>query len=311
MQLRIFLSCLALIACLTANAQSAQDLCKQASAAIDNKKYTEAQTLAEAAIAKDSVCIAAHLIKANALVKIKNAQAKYDYLTSCIGRFPEVPEFYLARGDMLMTAQPKIATKDYTDALYFAKTDSTKLHGYLNRAVARIQFRDFERAEQDLNNAYAIDSNNFGVLMMLGRLYDEVGKGDLVLPIFYRALAKDSNDVALLNNIGFKLQHDNKHQEAIDVFTKIIEKNDKEAYPYSNRAFSLLQLGKKTEAMEGINRSIKLDPTNSWAYKVRALIHIANDDTKKACKDLQTALDKGYTELYGEEVTELIKEHCR
>jgi tetratricopeptide (TPR) repeat protein len=311
MQLKTLLSCIACLACLTANAQSAKDLCKLASEAYQKKQYAEAQKYAEQAIAKDSLYIEAYVQKADALTYTKSAQASYNYLNECLANMSDAAELYLCRGILLLNSQPKLAAQDFTEALYYTKVDSIKLKAYTNRASSRMMFRDFSRAHEDLLSAYAIDSNSASVHILLGTVYDELGQGDKVLPHLYKALAHDSNDVITLNNIGFKLQTDKKYQEAIDIYTKILRINDKVGLSYSNRAFCLLQLGKKTEAMEDINRSIKVLPTNSWAYKVRALVHIANDDTKKACKDLQTALDKGYTEQYGEEVRELIKEHCR
>ena len=62
--------------------------------------------------------------------------------------------------------------------------------------------------------------------------------------------------------------------------------------------------------MSDVNKSIQLYSANSYAYRIRALIYIEKKDLDKACADLQTAIDKGFTAIYGNEVIELQKKYC-
>jgi tetratricopeptide (TPR) repeat protein len=87
--------------------------------------------------------------------------------------------------------------------------------------------------------------------------------------------------------------------------------NPNEPLGYSNRSYSRLKLGDTKGAMKDINKSIELYPSNSYAYRNRALIYIEQEKFDKACEDLQTAIDKGYTLSYGEDVINLQKKHCR
>ena len=71
---------------------------------------------------------------------------------------------------------------------------------------------------------------------------------------------------------------------------------------YSNRSFSRLKTNDLNGAMKDINKSLDLYASNSYAYKIRALIYIEKGKIKKACEDLETALELRDTKQYGNEV---------
>lgn len=70
-------------------------------------------------------------------------------------------------------------------------------------------------------------------------------------------------------------------------------------------------MGDLKGALADVNKSIKLYPANSYAFRNRALIYIEMNKIKKACEDLQAAIDKGFVQSYGQEVIELQKKHCK
>jgi len=55
---------------------------------------------------------------------------------------------------------------------------------------------------------------------------------------------------------------------------------------------------------------MSLDSKNSYAYKIKALILIAQNKKAEACVELKKSLSLGYTEKYGNEVSELLKQYC-
>jgi tetratricopeptide (TPR) repeat protein len=63
-------------------------------------------------------------------------------------------------------------------------------------------------------------------------------------------------------------------------------------------------------ALDDVNHSLQLYPQNSYAYKNRALIFIAMKQYSKACADLQIAIQLGFTQMYGDEVKNLLEQYC-
>jgi len=56
--------------------------------------------------------------------------------------------------------------------------------------------------------------------------------------------------------------------------------------------------------------SFSLDASNSYVYKNRALYYIAIDSIRLACKDLNKAIELGFSKNYGGEAHELLKQYC-
>lgn len=102
-----------------------------------------------------------------------------------------------------------------------------------------------------------------------------------------------------------------QHEKAIEYFDKVLEFDPEEPLGFSNRSFNKFKLGDLQGAMLDIEKSIKIYPANPYVYRIRALIYIEEGKIELACKDLQEALDKGFTISYGEEVIDLQKKHCK
>jgi tetratricopeptide (TPR) repeat protein len=203
------------------------------------------------------------------------------------------------------------AIDDYNTAIKYANNDTTKFMIISNRATAKMAWRDFEGAYEDLMLSYNFDSTDMAVLVNLGAMCDEVGRGDETLKYLLKAVEIDPTFSAPYANIGYKYQHMGEYEEAIKYYNKVLELDPNEPLGFSNRSFNLYKLGKLKDAMKDINKSIELYPANSYAYKVRALIHIANKKDEKACEDLDIAFELGYSQQYGDEVQELINANCK
>lgn len=292
-------------------AQTGDNHYNQAKTAFDNKDFKTALKNIDYAIKFDSLIIDFFVIKAKCLYELKLYQELYDTYNMAISIFPNYSFLYNNRGNLLINFREfDTAIHDFTTAIELAENDSTKHNSITNRAAAKISKRDFNGAYQDLLTAYKFDSTDFATLTNLGVVCDEIGKGDETLKYLLKAIELDSSFYPAYLNIGFKYQVMGQYEKALEYHDKVLEFNPDEPLGYSNRSFTKFKLGDLKGAMKDIEKSIRLYPENSYAYRIRALIYIEERKIEKACDDLQTALDKGFTVTYGEEVINLHKKYC-
>jgi len=293
-------------------AQTADDYYNEAQTSIYNEDYKTALEKIEIAIKLDSSNVDFYDLKAHSLFELQEYQLSYDTYNQAISIFPDKSFLYSNRGNLLLGFQESdLAILDFTAAMELADNDSTKHYSIVNRAAAKLLKRDFDGAYQDLLIAYAFDSTSIATLTNLGAVSDEIGKGDETLKYLLKAIEIDPSYYPAYGNIGFKYQELGQHAKAIEYYNKVLELQPEEPLGYSNRSFNKLKLGDLKGAMTDIQKSIKLYPANPYAYRIRALIWIEDKNIERACADLQTALDKGFTVTYGEEVIELQKKHCK
>lgn len=124
-----------------------------------------------------------------------------------------------------------------------------------------------------------------------------------------KILSIDKKNIMGLTNLGLCKSEKQDYKGAIQCYNKSLRIHI-DAYPLNNRGYAYYMLGKYDKALKDINHSLQLDASNSYAYKNRALVYFKLQN-QEACNDLQTALDKGFTEMYGDEVLKLQQEHCK
>jgi tetratricopeptide (TPR) repeat protein len=236
----------------------------------------------------------------------------YETFNEGIRRCPGSALLYMQRGNFFQSiAEFDQSIMDFTIALKYAESDTLKNALLNNRAASKISKRDFKGAYDDLLLAYAYDSTDITILVNLGMICDELGMGELTMGYLLRAIEVDSTFYPAYGNIGFKYQEMGQYDKAIEYFDKVLEMSPDEPLGYSNRSYCRLKTGDLKGAKSDIEKSLKLYPENSYAYRNRALIYLEEGRTDKACEDFKTALDKGFTEMYGDEVLKLRKEHCK
>lgn len=295
--------------------QTMAEIDTQLREAYGQNKYADILKISEKAMKSDSLSMEGFIFRAMALQAVKKYPESLTAIDEGLVRYPNNSHLLTTKGVMLTEySQPQEAVKWHSLAINYADSDSVRMSCLINRSAAYLSYRKFDEAYDDLLEAYHIDSFNIAVCINLGVVADEVGKADQVLRYYYRVLEIDSTYIDIYNNIGFKLQLDGDHKGAIACFDRLIayseEQGGADAFAYSNRSYSKLQIGDLKGAMSDIETSIKLYPLNSWAYRNKGLIYIAMGKNDKACDEFMTALETGFTEMYGDEVMKLYKNYC-
>ncbi len=189
--------------------------------------------------------------------------------------------------------------------LLMIKAKVYKNNGYMKKAL--------DEAEKILK----IDSTDYFALVLKGNIYRLLGKNKESLLNFSLAIEYNPEDPLAYEQRGFLFMNDNKNLAALNDFKKVVKLNSLtnqsniiQALGYNNRGFAFYLNDSIDKALNDINYAIKLFPDNSYAYKNRALVYIKIGEKSKACKDLQKAINKGFTEKYGNEVLSLIETYC-
>jgi tetratricopeptide (TPR) repeat protein len=293
-------------------AQTAEDYFQKAKDAFAGEAYKDVLGFVDAAIELDPDQADFYSFKADFLALAGYMQESLNIYNMALSRLPNEAMLNIGRGDILLAMEQfPGAIRDYTIAMDLAKHDSIKYTALGQRGAAKLSIRDFEGAYADLLQFLAYDSVDFVALNSMALTCTESGKYEEAKKYYFKMIEIDPTDFAGYLNLGYFYQFVSEHELAIEALNKGLEISPKQAYAFSNRSYNKLKLGDIRGAKKDIETSIKLDPENSYAYKNRALILLESGDPEKACEDLQTALEKGFTAMYGEEVNELHKKHCR
>lgn len=246
---------------------------------------------------------------------INEAQKAYDDYSMAIIAKADFAPAYFQRGTLILV--PKLASEsinDFNMAIKHAKVDSIRLQAYANRASAKMMLGNVDASIKDCLEVTTKDSTSkYGVaaLVTLANCYDSQKKYDASERILKKLYLRDSSDMAIISNLGFTLSKVDRHQEAIYYFDRALKLFPNAAYPLSNKSYSLMKLGRLQEALTNIRLSIQADPENSYAYKNLGEILLALELKGEACEAFRMAINKGFTDMYGNEVNELMAKHCK
>lgn len=260
----------------------------------------------------DSVNAHYYDLKANCYLKLRKHDEALLTYNEGLKKNPAAAFLYFGRGYVLLnTEEFKDAIIDFTKTLELSKNDSLRAYTYAYRAGAKESLRDFQGSYDDLMLAYKLDSNNLVTLASLGSICDDIGKMDEAIKALVRAIEIKPDYMPAIINLGFKYQQLEQHEKAIEYYNKALALYPNHPLGFSNRGYSRYRLGDLKGGMDDVNKSIEVYPANSYAYRIRALIYIEMKDISNACTDLDTALEKGFTGRYGDEVEKLKKKHCK
>ena len=256
-----------------------------------------------------------YMLRSEILTAMKEYQKSYENMAVALERFPKSFFLHNYMGVMLMTFnENSLALDELNIAIELAENDEQEAMALTNRASAHTSVRAFNKAYDDLIKAHNMNPEDVSTIINLGGVCDEIGKTQEGIDYLKEALKKKLTDFekkGVLANLGFQHQNLGKYEVAIDYYNQVLTIDPNEPLGYSNRSYNRMQMGDTKGAMEDIDRSLKLYPENSYAYYVKGLIYLKINNAKSACKEFQTAIDKGYADRYGRDVEILMNENCK
>ena len=178
-------------------------------------------------------------------------------------------------GEVFLSKQDELKALEYfSESL---QLDTTNNSGYKKAALIAMRQRDFDQAET----------------------------------LLLKALINDSRDLEILINLAYTYNNLEYYRQSLEYCNMALTFDPAEPLARSNRAFAYYQLGETDRALEDINQSIRSDKTNPVAYKYKGEILLAmKEETEKACKCFDKAIDLGYEQVSESALSVLIAANC-
>ena len=188
--------------------------------------------------------------------------------------------------------------------------DSLAIAIHLDLGQAYIMLREFDKASKELDKIINNKLYRDNVLTLYMGIYSEQGIFNKAIEIAQELLSHDPTDIPIVGNIGYLFLEMEQYDSAIVYFTKILSLDPNDPLAYNNIGICYYHKGQLTKAMNNIEESIQLDPKNPYAYRNRGLVYAALSKPELACIDYQKALNLGYTQMYGDDITQFIEDTC-
>jgi tetratricopeptide (TPR) repeat protein len=303
---------LLLVIFIPGRAQKINELIEKGTELLGREKYDSALLVFNRAWKLDSTNYYVNLNRGRVYFALKDWQGAFEDFSTAIILYPDSIMPYHERGILLLTTMnTDDAIADNTKALQLAKDDSMLVFSYMNRGTCYQQKREFQLAYEDYSRAYILDTTSVSVMNNIATVLDELGRRDESILILKKLVRIDSTIIGPYVNLGFQYSKLGKYKEAIEFFNKALELEKDEPLALNNRGYAKYSLQDYKGALEDINKSLEGYPGNSYALRNRALVYIALKEKDKACTDISAGLTLGFTKMYGNELLELRKTHCR
>jgi len=207
--------------------------------------------------------------------------------------------------------------KEYIIDDFNRKNKTYTAYQLINEEVEVIDIKRSNNKLKILNNKILNNTTNAENYLKRALIYSSSNKKDLAILDFNKSISLDPNNHLayfskanmLLSSVSGLIKdeklNENGYQLVMKDYNKSIELNNKFAYAYFNRA----NLKCKTEdyigAIEDYSEAIKNAPKFAEAHINRALILLIINNNEQACKDLSTAGELGFENVYS-----IIKKYC-
>lgn len=294
------------------HAQTAESYYELSNEKAQLEEWEYALVLMEKAIALDSLNLGYRFSQARILYELKRYADYEELLKDMLEIEPEDALIYNLLGNLYMSSNQKDkALNHFTKAIEYAKSDSVRFVLHVNRATAKGRFRDFDGATNDFEQALAIDSNDLALLNNLANIYDETGRVEDAIQMLKRIILLDSTFIGSYVNLGFIYSRIDSLDLSEYYYDQALAINPKEPIILNNKGHLHYKKGEYRKALQLINESIDAYPSNAYAYRNRALVYLALDLKKEACRELSIAEHYDFKLNYGNEVSELLEAHCK
>ncbi|MBI5219522.1 MAG: tetratricopeptide repeat protein [Bacteroidia bacterium] len=174
------------------------------------------------------------------------------------------------------------------------KLDSTFLLGYYNRAMAFFQFNELDSALHDLNrlisikkdsNSLSIEYNDRAMIKLNLRDFDGANMD------FEKAISLNPNSAKAYNNRGWYKYNRDDLPGAMADCNKALDINPDLDDAYSNRGWYKLLLKDKDGSFSDFTKAAELNPYNERALCNRGIIKLQSNDPEGAISDFTKAAE--------------------
>lgn len=203
------------------------------------------------------------------------------------------------------------AIQTYTRGIQNVSSDTDRRDLIIERAIVLTNTRRYKEAISDLEALSQRFPENTWAKHELAIAYSGNKEVPRALSIFKDLHQLDSMDVAVLTCLSDAYQKLGEHPQAITFAQRAIQLDPTGDIAYVNLAYSKMKLGNLDEALQDIEKAIAMDKENGYAYRNRGLIYLEMKDPEKACRSFLVAEQKGYSEMYDDDVKALIQQHCQ
>ncbi|MDH6358545.1 tetratricopeptide repeat protein [Parabacteroides sp. PF5-9] len=265
-----------------------------------------------------------YFYRAVAKINLDDYSGAEEDCSMCLERNPFLVQAYFARG-IARQSQENLngAIDDYTKGLEFRPTDRSML---VNKAVAYIQKKEFDHAEEVFAALMKSHANNSMNYLLRGAMYTEKGDTLRALADYDKAVEMDPyyapaygnrailryqqnnfdgaladlNEAVRLNNResgyyinrGLVRYHLNDLRGAMADYDQVIEIDSRNLIARFNRGLLRFQVGDNNRAIEDFDVVIAQEPDNYMAYYNRALLHYETADYEGAINDFNVVLNE-------------------
>ncbi len=306
---------IALLISITAQAQQCDSLYIASLKLYDRENYNGSLEAINSVIANCGNKVDYQLHRAKCYSELKDTKGKLAALnaalaldSNCIAALSEKAAMYMS-ADIYSSA-----IKCYTKILSLVPTTDTTVRLYLtNLGALYVHTNQNTKAFNLLWDYCQKDSStdNEHLLINLAASAIYIGKYTEAEWALSKILSDNPANVKALVNMGLCKEGQKEYESAISYYDKAMTLVPDDAYAWNNRGFAYYMQGDYKSALNDIEKSLSIDPSNSYAYKNKALVLIAMGKKKDACKNLEQAIATGFTEMYGNEVLQLIEQNCR
>jgi tetratricopeptide (TPR) repeat protein len=283
---------------------------QQAQEKYEVKKYSDAVNVLDKLILKNDKDTQSYFLRAKCSFELRQVQKAYNDFSKYIDLDPVNGLAYLYRGKIMEYSDRYFdAINDYNAAIKYGR-DTVVTSGYFHRGSCYMSVNNKTQAYNDLHISFQRNDSDKYIRLNYGTILCELDSIALGIAIFKQLIKEDKNDYVACQNIGYFSMNKEQYDTALVYYNRALAINPKLGSTYNNRGYLKYKTGNNQDALKDINTSLKLDKNNSFAYKNRALISIAQGKIDDACNDLIKARSLGFAEKYGNEVNQLIQQHC-
>lgn len=277
-------------------------------------KYEKVILMADRFIAKNPLDHNSWAIKGRAQFMLDRPEEAIQSVSRSIEIYPSNHFAYAYRATFYcITDQLEKALADIEIAL---QKEPQNLDWLLIRGTCSHDTGKFEKAIEAYEEIIQLNPEDFYANVLLGKSLKKLKKYDQAQNYMNLAIIIDPENPMGHEEMGLLMVEIKQFKKAIESYDNAINRYQDDspeiliAFTLNNRGYAKWNIKSYADALTDINHSLSILPTNSYAFKNRALVYLSTDKKELACLDLQRALELGFQEDYGNEVAELLAEHC-